>query len=85
MLHQIYNPIQEYETSTSKNEYEYLCKKDDELKGDNNTIENEGLVEYDKDFTICMNIHSKHKNLSNLSNKNIHYYLKLQIPILHRK
>ena len=33
MLHQKFIPIQEYETSTPKIEYEYLYKKDDEIKG----------------------------------------------------
>ena len=42
MLHQKYIPIQEYENSTMKNEYQYLYKKDEELKGDNITVENDG-------------------------------------------
>ena len=33
MLHQKYIPLQEYENSTVKNEYQYLYKKDGELKG----------------------------------------------------
>ena len=45
MLHRKYVPTQEYETSTLKNEYEFLYKKDKELIGDNNTDENEGSVE----------------------------------------
>ena len=45
MLHQIYILIREYETSTQKKEYEYLYKKDDELKD-----KNEGTVEYGNDF-----------------------------------
>ena len=32
MLHQKDNPIQEYKTSTEEGEYQYLYKKDDELK-----------------------------------------------------
>ena len=32
MLHQKYIPLQEYENSTMKNEYQYLYKKDMELK-----------------------------------------------------
>ena len=59
MLHQKYVPIQEFESSTMKNEYHYLYKKDDELKGDNITIENEGIVEYGNDFLNCKIIHSK--------------------------
>ena len=60
MLHQKYIPIQEYGNSTVKNEYKYLYKKDDELKGDNITVENEGIVEYGSDFLNCKIIHSKH-------------------------
>ena len=50
MAHQKYIPLQEYENSTVKNEYKYLYKKDDELKGDNITIENEGVVENGNDL-----------------------------------
>ena len=50
MLHQKYIPLQEYEISTVNNEYQYLYKKDDVLKGDNITVENEGIVEYGNDF-----------------------------------
>ena len=32
---------------------------DDELKGDNISIENEGVVEYGNDFMNCEIIHSK--------------------------
>ena len=32
---------------------------DDELKGDNITVENEGVVEYGVDFFNCKIIHSK--------------------------
>ena len=60
MLYQKYIPIQEYENSTMKNEYQYLYKKDEELKGDNITEENEGTVEYDNNFLNCKIIHSKH-------------------------
>ena len=45
MLHQNYNPIQENENLTLKNEYDYSYKKDEELKGDKVTDENEGFVE----------------------------------------
>ena len=61
MLHQKRIPLQEYEKSTVKNEYQYLYKKDEELKGDNITIENEGIVEYGNDFINCKIIHSKQK------------------------
>ena len=59
MLHQKYIPLQEYENSTMKNEYQYLYKKDEELKGDNISVENEGIVEYGNDFINCKIIHSK--------------------------
>ena len=59
MLHQKYIPLQEYENSTVKNEYQYLYKKDGELKGDNISVENEGVVEYGNDFINCKIIHSK--------------------------
>ena len=42
-----------------KNEYLYLYKKDEELKDDNITVKNEGIVEYDNDFINCKIIHSK--------------------------
>ena len=50
MSHQKYIPIQVYETSTLKNEYEYLYKKDAELNGENITDDNEGILEYGNDF-----------------------------------
>ena len=59
MLHQKYTPPQENENSTVKNEYQYLYKKDEELKSDNITVENEGIVEYGNDFLNCKIIHSK--------------------------
>ena len=59
MLHQKYIPLQEYENSIMKNEYQYLYKKDEELKGDNNSVGNEGIVEYGNDFLNCKIIHSK--------------------------
>ena len=54
MLHQKYFPLHEYENSTVKNEYQYLYKKDEELKGNN-----EGFVEYGNDFLNCKIIHSE--------------------------
>ena len=59
MLHQKYIPLQEYETSTLKNECQYLHKKDEELKGHNITVENEGVAEYGSDFIKGKIIHSK--------------------------
>ena len=52
-FHQKYIPLQEYENSTVKNEYQYLYKKDEELKSGNIT------VEYGNDFLICKIIQSK--------------------------
>ena len=60
MLHQKYSQLQEYDNSTVKNEYQYLNKKED-LKSDNITVENEGIVEYSNDFLNCKIIHSKQK------------------------
>ena len=59
MLHQKYIPLQEYENSTMKNEYQYLYKKDEELRGDNISVENEGIVEHGNDFYKCKIVHSK--------------------------
>ena len=59
MLHQKYIPLQENENLTGKSEYQYLYKKDEELKGDIITVENEGFVEYGNDFLNCKIIHSK--------------------------
>ena len=53
MLDQKYIPVQEYENSIV-NEYDYLHKKDEELKGNN-----EAFVEDGKDFLNCEIIHSK--------------------------
>ena len=58
MSHQKYIPFQENENSTMKNEHLYLYKKDENLKGDNITDENEGIVEYGNDFLNCKIIHS---------------------------
>ena len=59
MLYQKHIPIQEYENSTVKNEYQYLDKKDEQLKSDNITVENEGIVEYGNDFINYKIIHCK--------------------------
>ena len=59
MLHQKYIPLQEYENSTVKNKYQCLYKKDEELKSNNITVENESIVEYGNDFLNCKIIHSK--------------------------
>ena len=57
MLHQKDIPVQEYENSTEKNEYQSSYKKDNELQGDN--IENEGIVDDGDDFISCKIFHSK--------------------------
>ena len=59
MAHQKYIPSQEYQNSIMKNEYQYIYIKDDELKADNITVENEGIIEYGNDFINCKFIHSK--------------------------
>ena len=59
MLHQKCIPIQEYENSTMKNEYQYLYQKGEELKDDNITDENESIVECGNDFINCKIVHSK--------------------------
>ena len=53
MLYQKYIPFQEYENSTVKNEYQYLYKKDEELKGYIITVEIDGIVEYGNGFLNC--------------------------------
>ena len=57
MLHQKCFTIQEHKDSTEKDEYEYLHKKDDDLKGDNN--ENESIIEYGNNFINCKMIISR--------------------------
>ena len=59
ILHRKYIPVQEYMNSSVENMYDYLYKKGMELKGDNITVENEGVVEYGNDFQNCKIIHSK--------------------------
>ena len=55
MSHQKYIPLQEYENSTVRNDYQYLYKKDDDIKSD----EDESDIEYGNDFLNCKIIHSK--------------------------
>ena len=59
MLHQKQIPIQACKLSTEKDEFQHLCKKDDELKGDNTTDENEGVIEYGNVFINCKIIHDR--------------------------
>ena len=58
ILHRKYIPVQEHISSSIQDMYDCLYKKNMELKG-NNTIENEGVIEYGKDFLNCKIIHSK--------------------------
>ena len=50
MFHRKYITIEEYKKSIQKIEYQYLYKKDDELKGD---VKNEGNNEEGNDFPKC--------------------------------
>ena len=59
MLHQKIVHIQGSEASAEKDEYVYLHKKDDEMKNDKSTVENETIVGYGNDFRNCKIIHSK--------------------------
>ena len=52
-------PFEEYTISTQKDDYVYLHKKDNEMKNDKVTVENEGIVEYGRDFLICKIIHNR--------------------------
>ena len=56
MAHQKYIPIQEYENSTMKNEYQYLYKKNEEITNDPEGVD----IVYGEDFLIFKFIHSKH-------------------------
>ena len=52
-------PFEEYKKSTQKDDYVYLHKKDNEMKNGKVTVENEGIVEYGKDFLNCKIIHDR--------------------------
>ena len=54
MIHQKYITIEEFENNELKDEYQYLYKRDSELKGDD-----DGEVEYGNDFLNCEIIYSK--------------------------
>ena len=56
MLHQKYIPLQEYENSTVKNEYQYLYKKNEEITNDPEGVD----IVYGEDFLNYKFIHSKH-------------------------
>ena len=55
MLYQKYFSLQEYETSTVKNEYQYFHKKNEEVTKDPEGID----IVYGEDFLNCKVIHSK--------------------------
>ena len=59
MLYQKYITIEECDNSKMEDEYQYLYKKDYELKGDKITVENDGIVEYGDDFLNCKITDSK--------------------------
>ena len=60
MLDQKFFPIQNYNSSTEKNECDYLYKKDDELEGDNITDENDfDIIEHCKDFINCKIVYDR--------------------------
>ena len=55
MLHQKYIPLQDYENSTMKNEYQYLYKKNEEITNDPERVD----IVYGEDFLYSKIIHSK--------------------------
>ena len=59
MAHQKYITIEEFENSKMFDEYQYLYKKDSELKGYNDIEDDEDIVEYGNDFLNCKIIDSK--------------------------
>ena len=59
MLYQKYITIEEFDNSKMFDEYQYLYRKDEELKGDKITVESDGVVEYGNDFLNCEIIDSK--------------------------
>ena len=64
MIHQKYITIEEFSNDEMEDEYQYLYKKDSDLKDDN--VENDGIVEYGNDFLNCKIIDSQ--KLSRLYN-----------------
>ena len=55
MSHQKYIPLQEYQNSTMKNEYQYLYKKNEETTNDPEGVD----IVYGEDFVNCKFIQSK--------------------------
>ena len=56
MFYRKYIPFEEYKNSTQKDDYVCLHKKDDEMKSDIITEENEAITEYGIDFKNCKTI-----------------------------
>ena len=52
-------PSVEYKISTQKDDYVYLHKKDKEMENDRITVENEGIVEYGREFLNCKIVHDR--------------------------
>ena len=60
MLDQKFNPFQEYNSSTEKNEYDSLFKEEYELEGDNITDGNEFyIIEHCNNFFNCKNLYDR--------------------------
>ena len=56
MVHQKYTTIEEFENEEIRDEYQYLYKKEEELKGES---DDDGIVEYGNDFLNCKIFDSK--------------------------
>ena len=77
-------PFQEHETSTLKNEYEYLYRNDDEVKVDKITDEIKGIVEYGNDFLNCKAFLSKRQSyLQRIVNLTSNFSSSLLFIIIH--
>ena len=59
MLHGKYIPNEELKKAIQKDEFEYLYKKNDELKGDIITNEKESIFEHGNNFISCKNFHDR--------------------------
>ena len=59
MIHQKYITIEEFanDEMEDEDEYQYLYKRDSELKGDN--FKDDSEVEYGNEFLYCKIIHTK--------------------------
>ena len=59
MIHQKHITIEEFANDEMEDEYQYLYKKDSELKDDN--VEDDGIVEYGNGFLNCKLLTPKNK------------------------